>query len=162
MYYSLQFFCIQGILHIMKIVAQNRRARFDYQIDDTVLAGLILTGQEVKSCRMSHVDLAGSYVSFLKDQPIIKHLKIQPYPFASQLDGYDPGQDRRLLLNKNEIAKLQSFADTRGVTIVPLEVQAGKTIKVLIGIARGRKNIDKRQLIKDRDVQKRMKKGEDV
>jgi SsrA-binding protein len=147
---------------MMKIVAQNRRARFDYQIDDTVLAGLILTGQEVKSCRMSHVDLAGSYVSFLGGKPLIKHLKIQPYPFASQLDGYDPGRDRFLLLNKSEIAKLESAAAGRGVTIVPLEVQAGKTIKVLIGIAHGRKTIDKRQVIKDRDMKKKLHKGEEV
>jgi SsrA-binding protein len=146
----------------MKIVAQNRRARFDYQVTDTVLAGLMLTGQEVKSCRMSHVDLAGSYVSFLKGQPVIKHLKIQPYPFASQLEGYDPGQDRRLLLNKSEIAKLQTSADQRGVTIVPLEVQAGRTIKVLLGIAHGRKTIDKRQVIKERDIGKRMRKGEEI
>lgn len=146
----------------VKTVAQNRRARFDYQITETVLAGLILTGQEVKSCRMSHVDLAGSYVSFLNGKPTIKHLKIQPYPFASQLEGYDPGQDRTLLLNKNEIAKLESAASARGVTIVPLEVQAGKTIKVLIGIATGRKTIDKRQVIKERDMKKKLKKGEEV
>lgn len=146
----------------MKIVAQNRRARFDYQIDDTILAGLILTGQEVKSCRMSHCDLAGSYVSFHGGKPVIKHLKIQPYAFASQLDGYDPGQDRFLLLNKAEIAKLESASNQKGITVIPLEVQAGRTIKVLIGIARGRKNIDKRQLIKERDVKKRLKKGEEI
>lgn len=146
----------------MKVVAQNRRARFDYQIDDTVVAGIMLTGQEVKSCRMSHVDLAGSYVSFLKGQPMIKHLKIQPYPFASQLEGYDPGQDRRLLLNKSEIAKFETAAAQRGVTIVPLEVQAGRTIKVLLGVAHGRKTIDKRQVIKERDVAKKMRRGEEV
>lgn len=146
----------------MKIVAQNRRARFDYQIDDTILAGLILTGQEVKSCRMSHCDLAGSYVSFHGGKPVIKHLKIQPYVFASQLDGYDPGQDRFLLLNKSEIAKLEGASNQKGITVIPLEVQAGRTIKVLIGIAHGRKNIDKRQLIKERDVKKRLKKGEEI
>jgi len=146
----------------MKIVASNRKARFDYAVTDTVLAGLMLTGQEVKSCRMGHVDLSGSYVSFLNGNPTIKHLKIQPYPFASQLDGYDPGQDRRLLLNKSEIAKLESSAAQRGITIIPLEVQAGRTIKVLLGIATGRKTIDKRQHIKDRDMKKKLKKGEEI
>ena len=146
----------------MKTVASNRKARFDYAITDTVLAGIMLTGQEVKSCRMGHIDLAGSYVSFLGNKPTIKHLKIQPYPFASQLEDYDPGQDRRLLLNKNEIAKLQISSDQRGITIIPLEVQAGRTIKVLLGIATGRKTIDKRQRIKEREMEKKMKKGEEI
>ncbi len=146
----------------MKTVAQNRRARFDYRITDTVLSGIMLTGQEVKSCRMSHVDLAGSYVSFLRGKAIIKHLKIQPYKFASGLDGYDPGQDRQLLLNAKEIEKLQGAAEQKGVTIVPLEVQAGRHIKVLLGLAEGRKTIDKRQVIKERDIKKKMKKGEEI
>jgi SsrA-binding protein len=146
----------------VKTVASNRRARFDYQITDTVTAGLILSGQEAKSCRMGHVDLAGAYVSFQSGSPVIKHLKIQPYRFASQLDGYDPGQDRKLLLNRNEIAKLQSSTEQKGVTIIPLEVQAGRTIKLLLGVATGRKTIDKRNVIKERDIKKKMRKGEEV
>lgn len=146
----------------MKTVASNRRARFDYKITDTVLAGVMLTGQEAKSCRLGHVDLGGSYVSFQSGKPVIKHLKIQPYRFASQLDGYDPGQDRRLLLTKHEIDKLQSSADQKGVTIVPLEVQAGRTVKILLGLAEGRKTIDKRQAIKERDIARKMRKGEEV
>lgn len=146
----------------MKAVASNRRARFDYDITETMLAGIMLTGQEVKSCRMGHVDLSGSYVVFQNDAPLIKHLKISPYQFASQLDGYDPGQDRPLLLKKVEAVRLQELSDQRGVSIIPLEVQAGKYIKLLIGIGRGRKTIDKRRVIKDRDIEKRMKQGKEV
>jgi SsrA-binding protein len=146
----------------MKTVASNRRARFDYKITDTVLAGIMLTGQEAKSCRLSHVDLAGAYVSFQSGKAMIKHLKIQPYPFASGLEGYDPGHDRPLLLNKKEIEQLQSSANQKGVTIIPLEVQAGRTIKVLLGLAEGRKTIDKRQVIKERDMKKKLRKGEEV
>jgi SsrA-binding protein len=126
-----------------------------------VTAGIMLTGQEVKSCRMGHVDLAGSYVSFLKDQPILKQMKISPYKFASNLDGYDPGHDRPLLLKKNESEKLQAMSEQKGVTIIPLEVQAGKFIKVLIGIGRGKKTIDKRKVIKERDIERRLRKGQE-
>ncbi len=151
-----------AILEGMKTVASNRRARFDYKITDTVLAGIMLTGQEAKSCRLGHVDLAGAYVSFQSGKTMIKHLKIQPYPFASGLDGYDPGHDRPLLLNKKEIEQLQSSANQKGITIIPLEVQAGRTIKLLLGLAEGRKTIDKRQVIKERDMKKRLKKGEEL
>jgi SsrA-binding protein len=110
---------------------------------------------------MGHVDLAGSYVSFLKDQPILKQMKISPYKFASNLDGYDPGHDRPLLLKKNESEKLQAMSEQKGVTIIPLEVQAGKFIKVLIGIGRGKKTIDKRKVIKERDIERRLRKGQE-
>lgn len=146
----------------MKTVASNRRARFDYEITDTVMAGIVLTGQEVKSCRAGHVDLSGSYVSFKGNRATIKHLKISPYAFASQLDGYDPGHDRQLLLSSDECERLQTVADQKGVTIIPLEVQAGKYIKVVLALAKGRKTIDKRRVIKERDVERRMRQGKDL
>lgn len=146
----------------MKPVASNRRARFDYEITDTILAGIMLTGQEVKSCRMGHVDLSGSYVSFHGGKPIIKHLSISPYSYASGLEGYDPGQDRPLLLKNEEAMRLQELTNQKGITVIPLEVQAGKYIKLLIGIGKGRKTIDKRRVIKERDIEKRMKQGKEV
>jgi SsrA-binding protein len=144
----------------MKAVATNRRARFDYEISDTVMAGIMLSGQEAKSCRAGHIDMSGSYVSFQSGKAHIKHLKISPYKFASGLESYDPGHDRLLLLKKAEMEKLQSLSDQKGVTIIPLEVQAGRYIKVLIGIGKGRKTIDKRKVIKERDIERRMRKGE--
>lgn len=145
----------------MKAVATNRRARFDYQIDDTVLAGIMLTGQEAKSCRMGHIDMSGTYVSFRGAVPIIKHLKITPYKFASGLEGYEPGQDRTLLLKKAEAEKLRVASEQKGTSIIPLEVQSGKFIKVLLGIAHGKKQFDKRRTIKERDVERRMRRGEE-
>ena len=142
-----------------KVVAQNRRARFDYEILDTVEAGLVLTGQEVKSCRLGQVSLLGSYVSFVSGTPILKAMKISPYAYASGMDGYDPGHDRSLLLKKNQIEKLQTGSNEKGMSVVPLEVHAGKFIKVLIGIGRGRKRRDKRQHIKEREVERRLRKG---
>ncbi len=146
----------------MKIVAANRRARFDYEVLETLEAGMILTGPEVKSCRMGHVDLSGSYVSFLGGKPILKQSKISKYPFASGAFDYAIGRDRELLLKKTEREKLESLMTQKGVTIIPLEVHAGKFIKVLLGIARGRKNIDKRQVIREREMSKKMRKGEEV
>lgn len=141
----------------MKTVAGNRRARFDYEITDTVEAGIVLSGQEVKSCRKGQVSLAGSYVSFASGKPVIKAMKISPYAYASGLEGYDPGHDRELLLKKNEIEKVRSASSEKGMTVVPLEVRAGRFIKVLIGIGRGRKRLDKRQRIKEREIGRRVR-----
>ncbi len=146
---------------MIKIVAQNRRARFDYEVIDTVEAGILLTGQEVKSCRMGHIDLAGSYVSFFRNVPTLKQAKISPYPFASGLADYQPGRDRSLLLKKSELEKLKIATEQRGTTIIPLEVRAGKFIKVLLGLGRGRKRVDKRAAIKDREVKQKLRKGEE-
>lgn len=144
-------------LRIMKVVAQNRRARFDYEIIESVEAGIVLTGQEVKSCRLGQVSLAGSYVSFASGKPVLKALKISPYTYASGLDGYDPGHDRLLLIRKSQIEKLQAAASEKGMTVIPLEVHSDRFIKVLIGIGKGRKRMDKRQRMKEREVGRRVR-----
>lgn len=146
----------------VKSIAQNRRARFDYDIADTIEAGIILTGQEVKSCRAGHANLSGSYLSFHQGKPILKHMKISPYAFASGLDSYNPDRDRELLLKKSDVVKLQSLVAEKGITVIPLEVKAGKFIKIVIGVGKGRKTIDKRARIKERDVERKMKRGEEV
>ena len=142
----------------MKTVGQNRKARFDYEILETVLAGVILSGSEVKSCRAGHVDLAGAYVSFLGSIPVLKHMKISPYRYSSPT-AHEIGRDRTLLLKKAEMKKLQEAAEQKGVSVIPLEVQAGKFIKVLLGIGRGRKTIDKRHAIRKREVERRLRQG---
>lgn len=145
-----------------KVVSQNRRARFDYEILETLEAGIILTGQEVKSVRQGNAKLLGAYVSFLGGRPILKNASIPPYAFASQIGDYDPGRDRPLLLTKREQEKLQALTAEKGVTIVPLEIRAAKFIKILLGVARGRKKADKRARIKERDTQRRLREGREV
>lgn len=145
----------------MKIVGQNRRARYDYEIQDTLEAGIVLTGAEVKSARGGHVQLQGAYVSFLNGQPVLKNAGIAPYAFA-RAEGYDPKRDRPLLLKKSEIERLEAAAHEKGVSIIPLDMRAGRTLKVTIGIGRGRKRIDKRQRIKERETSRRMREGRDV
>lgn len=145
----------------MKTVAQNRKARHDYEIVDTVEAGLMLEGHEVKSCRAGNVNLKGSYVSLLTGSPLLKHAHISRYRFASNLDDYNPDRDRKLLLSKKDIERLVSATQEKGVTVIPLELRAGKYIKVLIGLGRGRKRHDKRQKIKEKDVKRRLQQSGD-
>ena len=144
----------------MKPVAQNRRARFDYEILETVEAGIQLTGPEVKSCRGGHVNLAGAYVSFHGAVPTLKNAKIAKYAFAST--EHVEMRDRPLLLKKTESEKLQRAVEEKGVTLVPLEVRAGKYVKVLLGLGRGRKRMDKRQKIKEREMGRRVREGRDI
>ncbi len=146
----------------MKVVAQNRRARFDYEIVETIEAGIILTGQEVKSARGGGMHLSGAYVSFLGGKPLLKHSKIQPYKYASGLDGYDPERDRELLLKAGERDRLLGALAEKGMTILPLEVRSGRMIKVLLGLGRGKKKGDKRQKIKEREVERRLRRGDEV
>lgn len=143
----------------MKVVAKNRRATFDYEILETVEAGLMLTGQEVKSCRMGHCDLKGAYVSFQTSVPQIKQMTIRAYPQAGPLPDYQPSRERPLLLGKQDIGRLAAASNEKGLTVIPLEVRCGRYVKVLLGVARGRKKFDKRQKIKERDVAKRVRKG---
>lgn len=145
----------------MKVVASNRRARFDYEILWTLEAGMILTGPEAKSCRMGHVSLAGAYVSFRGGGAILRHATIAKYPYAADTL-HDPERDRPLLLKKREGAKLRSAAVEKGVTIVPLEVRAGRFIKVLLGLARGRKRFDKRKVIREREVMRKVREGREI
>ena len=145
----------------MKVVARNQRARFDYEILETIEAGIILTGQEVKSARGGHISLAGAYVSFLSDKPVLKNAKIQPYKYASDLAGYEPDRDRELLLRKRECDRLMGSATEKGMSIIPLEVRSGRTVKILLGLGRGRKKADKRQRIREREVERHLRRGEE-
>ncbi|MBT4120161.1 MAG: SsrA-binding protein SmpB [Candidatus Peribacter sp.] len=146
----------------MKTIAHNRRAKYDYDIVDTLEAGITLTGQEVKSCRMGNINLAGAYVSLVSGSPVIKGMKIARYSHASNLESYEPGRDRTLLLNKKEIVKLTTKLAEQGVSLVPLEVKAGKYIKVILGLGKGKKRYDKRQSKKEQDIGRRLKEGRDI
>jgi SsrA-binding protein len=143
----------------MKIVSQNRRARFDYEITETLEAGMILTGPEVKSCREGHISLAGSYVLIQKGKAILRNATVARYQYAAGLESYDPSRERELLFKKIQINHLSSVVDQKGMTIVPMEVRAGKYIKILVGIGRGKKKFDKRSSIKKREVKRRLREG---
>lgn len=135
----------------MKTVAKNRRAHFDYEILDRWEAGIMLSGPEVKSCRSGQIHLGGSYVSNRGLDIVLRNATIAPYPFARQ-EGYCPVQDRVLLLKASERETILHALAEKGMSVIPLEVRAGKFVKVCIGLARGRKRHDKRQRIREREL----------
>lgn len=138
-----------------KLIADNRRARFDYAVEDTFEAGISLLGTEVKSLRVGRVNIAESYCSFEDDGLILINANIPIYEPASQFN-HEPKRHRRLLLKKKELAKLLIEKERKGRTIVPLKMyfnDKGRA-KILIGIATGKSNIDKRDVKKDRDWKK--------
>lgn len=146
----------------MKTVAQNRRAHFDYEILETVEAGMVLTGLEVKSCREGHISLAGAYVLIQNGKAILRHATIARYRYAAGPEPYEPARERELLLKRSEADRLASAMDQKGMTVVPLEVQAGKFIKVVLGLGRGKKKFDKRSSIKKREVERKLREGRDI
>lgn len=137
----------------MASLAKNSRAFYDYDIKETLDAGLVLTGPEVKAAKSGNVSLKGSYVSVNPAGANLINTHIGPYKYAPS-DGYDPTHSRKLLLNKREINGL--IGKEKGLTIIPLELYVGRggKIKLKIGLGRGRKKHDKRDYIKKRDAEK--------
>ncbi len=133
-------------------VAVNRRARFDYEIEDTFEAGLQLTGTEVKSLRQGRANIAESYVSPEKGEIYLINADIPPYEGGNRFN-HEPRRPRKLLLHKKEIHKLASAVQKEGRTIAPLRLYFNKRgiAKLQIGLAKGKKTVDKRQTIKERD-----------
>ena len=136
-------------------VAVNRRARFDYEIDDTFEAGLVLEGTEVKSLREGHANIAESYVSWEDGGLYLINADIPPYTAANRFN-HEPRRRRLLLMKKREIAKLADATSREGMTIVALRLYFNDRgiAKLLIGLAKGKKTIDKRETVKKRDWQK--------
>ena len=148
----------------MKILVNNRKAAFDYTISDEMVAGLVLSGAEVKSLKASQASLKGAYVSIRhspKAEAYLVKAHITPYKYSGGAKNTDPEKDRKLLLNKKEISSL--IGKEKGTTIIPLEIFVGKKglIKLKIGIGKGKKKYDKRNSIKKREVLRRIKRQED-
>lgn len=143
----------------MTTLAQNKRARFDYEILDTLEAGLVLTGAETKSVKKGQLSLKGSFVTFQGNNAYLTNTHISPYPQAGPVPDYDPTRSRRLLLHKKEIAHLRLKTQEQGLTIVPLEVYTNhRLIKVAVAVARGKHTYDKREVLKKRDLERELKK----
>jgi len=135
-----------------KVVAENRRARFDYEIGEVFEAGIALTGTEVKSLRTGKATVAESYVSAKTGEAIIYNTFIPEYLQANRFN-HEPRRPRKLLLHSREIAKLWQAVEREGMTVVPLRIyfnEQGRA-KVEIAVARGRKAHDKREAAKEKD-----------
>ena len=135
-----------------KVVAVNKKAAFDYYFVETFEAGISLEGSEVKSVKNGDVSLRDSFCHFENGSMMLKNCRITPYAkvgaFAPQ-----PDRDRQLLLHKAQLSRLIAKAREKGFTIVPVKMYfKGRFVKVEIALARGKKNFEKKQVIKERDI----------
>ncbi|OGH10749.1 MAG: SsrA-binding protein [Candidatus Levybacteria bacterium RIFCSPLOWO2_01_FULL_36_13] len=136
----------------MKIT--NRKAFFEYEILETFEAGINLYGHEVKSARLGKADLAGSFVRILGSEIYLVNAKIWEYQ-PGQIEGYDEGRTRKLLLHKKQIISLKSKTEGSNLSLVPISMYLKNGfIKVEVGLGRGKKKYEKRQAIKKRDLQR--------
>jgi SsrA-binding protein len=138
-----------------KLIASNRAARRNYSIDDTIEAGLVLLGSEVKSMRDAQVQLADAYARIRGGEAWLEGVHVAPYTFAIGFGAHDPDRPRKLLLHRDEITRLKARVDQERVSIVPLSLyfRDGR-VKVELGIGKGRAKADKRQAIAARDAER--------
>lgn len=142
-----------------KLIANNKKARFDYFIEDSYEAGISLAGTEVKSLRMGKCSIKEAFVKVEDGEVFIYNMHISPYE-KGNIFNKDPLRVRKLLLHRHEINKLQGQMQQKGYTIVPLEVYLkGSLVKVQIGLARGKKLYDKRQDIAKKDQRREAEKN---
>ncbi|GAA3611766.1 SsrA-binding protein SmpB [Secundilactobacillus similis DSM 23365 = JCM 2765] len=133
------------------VMAQNKKARHDYQILDTYEAGLVLTGTEIKSVRDKRVNLQDGFAQIRNGEAWLMNIHISEYAQGNRFN-HDPLRNRKLLLHKKEIAKLIGTTKDKGITIVPLRMYIKNGVaKVLIGVAKGKHEYDKRETIKRRE-----------
>ncbi len=137
---------------------KNKKANFDYFIEDTYETGIVLTGTEIKSVRKGSVNLKDSYARVKNNEIFLVNMFIAKYDEGNRFN-HDERRERKLLLNKKEIFKIRDAVDKEGYSLVPVKLylKNGRA-KILLGIAKGKKNYDKRQSIKERDIKRDMEK----
>jgi SsrA-binding protein len=139
---------------------RNKRATFDYEIIEEFVAGIVLVGTEIKSLRLGKASLVDSYCYFERNELWIRNVNIAEYTWGT-CNNHIPKRDRKLLLNRKELNKLQRSLQDRGLTVVGLRLFLNDRglAKVAIGLARGRKSFDKREYIKENDAKREMDKA---
>ena len=142
------------------ILIDNRKANYNYFLLEEYVAGIVLEGCEVKSIRNRDVNMSDSYCTFVGNELIIKNMHISPYKSSGFAYGdYEPKRDRKLLLTKRELRKLQKDVQAKGYTIVPVNLYTNDKglVKLTIAMAKGKHTYDKSQTIKERDLDREMK-----
>lgn len=137
---------------VSNINIKNRRATFDYIVTETYTAGIVLTGTEIKSIRLSKASLVDTYCTFINDELWVKNMHVAEY-FYGSYNNHTARRDRKLLLERKELRKLKQAVKNPGFTIVPLRLFINEKglAKLVIGLARGKHEYDKRESIKERD-----------
>lgn len=140
-----------------KRIAKNKKAFFNYEVLESLEAGIKLFGTEVKSLRSGNVSFGDAYARIRNNEVWLVDLHISPYEFGNR-ENHDPTRERKLLLHKREIRKLKNKLERQGLTLVPVELYFNDRglAKVALGVCRGRKRHDKRQAMKKREDQRRM------
>ena len=144
----------------MSEYVNNSKAGFDYEILETIEAGLVLKGTEVKAIKSGKASIKGSFVKITNNRPQLIGATISPYQPNNTPPDYDPTATRMLLLSKKQINVLLGLAQSQGLTLIPLKIYGAKgKLKLLIGIARGKKKYDKRASLKKKDLARRKQSG---
>lgn len=139
----------------MTTISTNKRATFDYELQDRFEAGLVLTGPEVKSVKTGHISLKGSFVTLHGGELFLTNANIPQYPFAKNVTSYDSHRSRKLLVKRSEIKSLLGKMHAQGLTLVPLRVYTKKRlIKLEFAVARGKKAFDKRSDIAKKEAKR--------
>jgi SsrA-binding protein len=142
----------------MMIEINNRKAKYDYEILETIEAGIVLTGTEIKSIRLGNANLKDSYAIIKNNEVFLLGMHISPYK-EGNIFNHDENRTRKLLLHKKEILKLNDKIVLQGNTLVPIKLYFSKNkAKILLGLAKGKKTYDKRETIKQRDIEREIRK----
>ena len=140
----------------IKIISDNRRARFDYQLLDDFEAGLVLKGSELKSLREGQCQLKDSYIAFIGNEAFLQNAHISVYK-SSSYNNHAPERLRKLLMHRTELDKIYAAMREKGLSCIPVKIYFKKgRVKLQIALAKGKKSIDKRETIKKRDADKRL------
>jgi len=141
-----------------KVEIKNRRASFDYEFLETFQAGIVLTGTEIKSIRAGKASLVDGFCYFSGNELYVKNMHVAEYHWASNWGKHEPKRDRKLLLTKKELLKLRRSVKEKGLTIVAVKLYIADNgyAKLLIALAKGKKEFDKRQSIKEKDLRREM------
>jgi len=138
-------------------LSKNKKAFHDYEVLETFEAGIVLTGEEVKSIKLGQVNLKGSFVDVFNEESFVNGAHVSKYKFSSN-PTFNPTRKRKLILHKKETTKIWQFVNQKGITAVPLEVYLKKgLIKISVGICRGKKLYDKRESLKKREIERDIK-----
>lgn len=139
----------------MPTFAENRKAHYDYETLETFQGGLVLTGQEAKSIRAGKAKLQGTFLKLLGGELWLIGAHIAPYEKASHLEGYDPTRSRKVLVRQSELRYFTGKLQEKGLTLVPFSFYPnGRCIKVSFGLCRGKKTHNKRETLKQRDIER--------
>ncbi len=142
----------------MPELSRNKKVFYDYEVLEEFNAGIVLYGHEVKAVKEGKISLKGSYISIKQEEVFLVGAKISPYQVKNTPENYNPQRDRKLLITKKEIKQLIGKTTERGLTLMPIKVYTKKTlIKIKFGLCKGKKKIDKRNKIKNREIERNLR-----